>query len=137
MHKNTSSGDIAYRHAQVGRPAHEKRLLLRRRRGALGDAQHHHKAYDEQRHNREHAQRAVAGGCGHGAYDEGAENGRVLAKDIEEPKVLVGVVLGAELAKLGSRERLQTAWKSPTMMARIQNSTAVRRKNAANSVMKV
>ena len=35
--------------------------------------------------------------------------GRVLAKDVKEPKVLVGVVLGAELAKLGPRKRLQAA----------------------------
>lgn len=36
-------------------------------------------------------------------------NCRVLAKDVKEPKVLVGVVLGAELAKLGPRKRLQAA----------------------------
>lgn len=60
-----------------------------------------------------------------------------LPKMSKNPKYSLAWSLGQSLPNSDLESACRPPWKRPTMMARIQNSTAVRRKNAANSVMKV
>lgn len=68
------------------------------------------------------------------AHKEGADDRGGLAEDIVEAVVLVGVILGDDLAVVRA-ESLDAAWNMPTRIARIQNSTADFRKNAAKNTM--
>ena len=84
---------------------------------------------------RQHADRRVASQRRRGSDEERADDRRRLAENIVEAVVLVGMVLRNDLAVIRTGQRLDATRNMPTRIARIQNSSAARRKNAAKKTM--
>ena len=80
------------------------------------------------------ARRCRSGTVG-GGHQEGADDRGGLAEDIVEAVVLVGVILGDDLAVVRAGERLDAALEHADQNRQIQNSTADFRKNAAKNTM--
>ena len=70
----------------------------------LGNFRHKNEANNKQHGNAEHADRGIAGNLGKHAHEQRTKHRCVLAENIEEAVVLVGVLLRDEFAN-SLRER--------------------------------